>query len=58
MSLLKLLQNELRSLSIEAQQKKFTSIKESADRGVRQLRSIQEKMEEQSMGVDQVVNCR
>lgn len=56
--LLKVLQSELRSLSVEAQQKKFPAIKEAADRGVRQLRSIQERLEEQSITSDQVVHCR
>ncbi|EFC49036.1 hypothetical protein NAEGRDRAFT_78277 [Naegleria gruberi] len=54
-SLLKVLQSELRSLSVEAQQKKFPAIKDAADRGVRQLRSIQEKMEEQGISSDQVI---
>ncbi|KAF0982428.1 hypothetical protein FDP41_011358 [Naegleria fowleri] len=54
--LLKVLQSELRSLSVEAQQKKFPAIKEAADRGVRQLRSIQERLEEQSITSDQVVH--
>ena len=56
-SLLKVLQSELRSLSVEAQQKKFPAIKDAADRGVRQLRSIQEKMEEQGISSDQVIQC-
>ena len=54
-SLLKVLQSELRSLSLEASQRKFPAIKDAADRGVRQLRSIQEKMEEQSIPSDQVI---
>ena len=55
-SLVKVLQNELRTLSVESQ-KKHPSVKDAADRGVRQLRSIQEKMEEQNLPSDQVLLC-
>ncbi|KAL0487281.1 mon2 [Acrasis kona] len=42
MSLIRVLQSELRTLSVEAG-RKYPIIKEAADRGIRQLRSIQEK---------------
>ncbi|KAL9646215.1 hypothetical protein ABK040_008088 [Willaertia magna] len=51
-SLMKVLQSELRSLSSESQ-KKHPSVKEAADRGVRQLRSLQEKIDQLSS--DQVI---
>jgi hypothetical protein len=48
MSLIRVLQSELRSLSVESG-RKYPLIKEAADRGIRQLRSIQEKCGEDNI---------
>ena len=54
MTLIKVLQNELRSLSEEAR-RKHPAIKDAADRGIRQLRSIQEKVDDDNVNQAQAL---
>lgn len=56
MSLIRVLQSELRSLSEEAR-KKYPLIKESADRGIRQLRSIQETVDDDNVNQSKAVRA-
>jgi hypothetical protein len=54
MSLIKVLQSELRTLSEEAR-RKHPAIKDAADRGIRQLRSIQEKVDDDNVNQSKAV---
>ena len=54
MSLIRVLQSELRSLSEEAR-KKHPHIKDAADRGIRQLRSIQEQVDDDNVNQSKAV---
>lgn len=54
MSLIRVLQSELRLLSEESR-KKYPQIKDAADRGIRQLRSIQEKVDDDNVNQSKVV---
>jgi hypothetical protein len=56
MSLIRVLQSELRSLSVEAG-RKYPLIKDAADRGIRQLRSIQEKSGEDNVSQSKLVRA-
>ncbi len=56
MSLIRVLQSELRSLSEEAR-KKHPHIKDAADRGIRQLRTIQEEVDDNNVNQSKAVRA-